>query len=319
MLTEALSVRWADRGLTPISGEDLGALGALLETRTNLDPFAVSPGYFGMTGRKGLWVYWGRDFFVIIARHPNVEGALLVFPPYGSCDVADAMNEVLCLELFRGEEVHLSRFGPEADFGKLQGYRLSRLGDVVLDWNYPVHVVCPRRILAMEGAEFSKFRNHVSKAEQQGLVSCVVDLAQHEEDLLFLVDKWATDGKKEPFTYDDLTTPTKSLIDLCRDERLTSVVGIVTHDAQHKPVGFWMFDVVGAVAMSLARVSIGHMLGVRGAAEFTARSMASILVERGVDSICLGGSETDSLDRFKKKLLPQLSIELASFEIVRRD
>ena len=38
--------------------------------------------------------------------------------------------------------------------------------------------------------------------------------------------------------------------------------------------------------------------------------MAEYLASRGISYMCLGGSETESLDRFKRKLGPVRSVEL---------
>ncbi len=61
-------------------------------------------------------------------------------------------------------------------------------------------------------------------------------------------------------------------------------------------------------ANSLGGVSMGG----KGLSEFGYRAMAEVLDQRGFKTVCIGGSETESLDAFKRKLAPARSTPLVS-------
>ena len=133
-----------------------------------------------------------------------------------------------------------------------------------------------------------------------------------------MVSQWAEsklDNTQNNFTFEDLVTPTISLLSLIRDGNPLSIEGVIVRDQEDNPLGFWLWQKVDDMAMSLARVSVGHLNGVSGSAEFAAVKMAQKLQLDNVKTICTGGSETDSLDDFKRKFVPIESIELDTVSV----
>lgn len=284
------------------------------------DPFAHSAAYFGMTGREGLWAYGNETGFVLIARHPNDPESVLVFPPYGDAST-DTIKEALKHRNFPKGNVELGRANPmESRLYKSSLANGSKPADHVtkLDWVCPIHVVSSDHIVSREGPEFRQLRQNFNKAVRQGLSAELLNLDTNAEDVISVVEEWANIGNKPGFSFEDLTAPTKSLLKLMKDNNPLSIHGVVIRDAAKNPIGFWIWhETSDRQAMSLARISIGHIHGIKGAAEFGAVKMAEALQDRGINKICLGGSETDSLNAFKEKLGPVVSTRLYSLRIGR--
>lgn len=274
------------------------------------DPFARSPAYFAMTGRQGLWLYAKDDSAMLICRHPNREDRLLLFPPAGqnrmgllSLALRDPQLPVGQMQLARvtsnehGLATHLS------------GHSGLEIEDV-LDWAFPVHVVSTSAIVHREGGRFNNLRGHVNRAVRAGLTSAPLRVGAHGDQIRTVVERWADQKARPGFSRDDLIGPTECCLRLMQ-RGLGKLGGVVVFDGV-QAVGFWIWEETGRqTAASLVRVSIGQ----HGAAEFGAAKAAEMLQERGITNFCLGGSETESLDAFKRKLAPVHSVELGTISL----
>jgi len=300
--------------LIEITQETLPFLEKVLHHAGKTDPFAKSAGYYAMTGRKGLWLYGDNDTTMVIAQHPNKDNTVLFFPPFGR-DAFGLIQIALNDPQIPEGEIQIARVGQdETNLSlKLQAVGISPpQAEDVLDWTYPVHLVSTEKVIEHKGGAFNNFRAHLNQAFRAGYKASQLDPDIHADAVVEIVDRWAKDGKKAEYTYGDLTSPTTSLLSLMKS-RILHLEGVIVFE-EEKPVGFWIWDEgdkAGKTAMSLARVSIGN----RGASEFAGLKMAEILKERGFDTICLGGSETESLDKFKRKLVPVNSISLKTMHI----
>src|SRR5690606_29712765 len=47
------------------------------------DPYYLSPTYYAVTGRRGLWKYVDKTAAFFFCLHPNKEDTLVIFPPMG--------------------------------------------------------------------------------------------------------------------------------------------------------------------------------------------------------------------------------------------
>lgn len=273
------------------------------------DPFARAAGYFAMTGRKGLWIYGDGETAMIVCRHPNRSDRVLLFWPVGRDPgrlIATAMHD---RRLPAGQRqlarVVDSNRGVAATFGVAGGIDQED----VLDWTYPVHEISTRAVVERKGGAFNNLRGHLNRATRAGLVARDLDLVADRELVERVVEQWAEAKERPGYSYDDLVGPTVACLDLA--EAGIRVDGVVVL-AGDTPVGFWIWQAIGeSMAVSLVRVSIGR----DGAAELAAAAAAERLVARGVEGLCLGGSETASLDAFKRKLGPVRSIELGSVRL----
>jgi hypothetical protein len=292
--------------LMAIDARLLPTLQRLLDRTDRADPFVRSAAYFAMTGRNGLWLYGDDATAMLMARHPNRADRLLLFPPFGR-NPAGLVAKALSDPRLPEGSPQLARLGPEDATLKERFGGAARTEDV-LDWVCPVHVISTKALIERKGGAFNNLRAHLNKAARAGLrAEPASPLLQ--SDIMRVVEAWASRADKPGYSYEDLTGPTKACLKLM-DVPGSTVTGLVVYEGE-APMGFWLWDEAGrerGIAASLVRVSIGR----HGAAEFAAAKMAEILDSRGISEMCLGGSETASLDAFKRKLGPVRSIELDS-------
>ena len=297
--------------LKSIGWAELPKLSQLLSNVNSVDPFARSPGYYAMTGRKGLWLYGDEQTSMIITRHPNDVEQLLLFPPVGR-DPAGLLESAMENPLLPEGSRKIARIGLGHEYLAM---RMQAVGvgtpepENSLDWIYPVHVISPKSVIERKGGSFNNFRSHVNKAFRESMRAENIEIHKHYDDILETVNRWASSTKKEGYSLDDLTGPTKYCLELMKEKAL-SLEGVITY-AKGKPVGFWIWDESdkkNGMAMSMVRVAMPP----RGSAEFGALKACEVLNSRGFFEFCQGGSETPGLDAFKRKLNPVRSIELQS-------
>ena len=88
---------------------------------------------------------------------------------------------------------------------------------------------------------------------------------------------------------------------------------VVFQDGQ--PVGFSIWEETSqteGLANAYAHIGLHE---VPGMARFVIFDMCETLLARGFDRVCIGGSETEGLDQFKRRLRPVESLDLASYDI----
>ena len=291
------------------------------------DPFMYSAAYFGMTGRYGLWVYDHSDQYIVVARHPNDQDKVIIFLPHEELNtfiINDAINELN----FPVGEIEIARVRPSKSCRTIEllstHYEVQINREKKLDWTYPVHIYSASKVVKRKGQKFRQLRNSYNHATIKGVIAEPVDGYRHRQDIEMVVHQWAQQDRWAQrnesgltYTYDDLTTPTKSLLNLMGDNNPLSIQGIVVYSKKKTPIGFWLWHEMNGVALSLARASIGHLENeeIRGAAEFAGVIMAEMLEKKGIDKVCFGGSEASGLDDFKRKFRPTQSIDFRTLTI----
>lgn len=274
------------------------------------DPFLRSAAYVSMTGRKGSWMYGDEQGALLVCRHPNRDGELLAFPPVGQSGAALLQDALADARLPPGR-VQLARITQENhDLTARLGVVADR--EPVLDWAYPVHEVSTGAITARTGGQFNNLRGHLHRAVRSGLWWQELDGPRDRDEIADMARAWAERKAGQGFTTDDLIGPTMACLSLL-DRKRGDLGGVVVRNAQGA-VGFWIWDRISETkAVSLVRISVGR----HGAAELGAVAAAELLHARGVSCFSLGGSETASLDHFKRKLGPVRSIDLRSANLPR--
>ncbi|MFN3171228.1 MAG: phosphatidylglycerol lysyltransferase domain-containing protein [Hyphomicrobiales bacterium] len=293
---------------------DLPYLQRLLNHVRRTDPFSSSAAYFGMTGRKGLWLYKNDHSLMVVANHPNKNKTVLLFPPIGK-----APSHLLKTALENARDLPLGKL-QLARLGADDRNLLTALGksvdqtqkEAVLDWAYPVHVVSPKTIIACEGKAFVSFRGHINRAVRHGYQTTDIAVDRDRDAILSVVEKWATDRKGSTFTQDDLTGPTRSILTMMERGAL-NIEGTLSKDIDGQPIGFWLWQKLGGQAVSLVRAYLKQP----GNAELGILAMAQTLQSQGITEMCLGGSETAELDAFKRKMCPIRSIALETVPLDR--
>lgn len=278
-----------------IDGSNLAKLAAFLARFDSIDPYALSPAYFAVTGRRGLWLYEIPGGGVIIAVHPNLVRTAIVFAPYGSAGTATAYAALDAAGL-AGDWV--------VTWGRILGG--SSGSEKVLDWRYPVHVLGTDALCCPSGERFRDYRNNRNRAAREGLSYRQLDLARDTDRVIKTASLWAWSHQSSAFSFGDLISPTMRALFVAR---VLPIAGVVVERAG-VAVGFALWE---ETRPGLANGIIGLLAPpVRGGSEFLVHAQAEVLADRGFTELCIGGSETETLDAFKRKLCPVRSVILGS-------
>lgn len=294
--------------LTEIAPEHLSVLARILRTMKREDPYSMSAAYYAITGRKGLWLYGDDQTMMIIARHPNCEGELLVFPPFG-CDPVGLLEQAFNDPALPAGKINLARLGAEDGYLAMRVTLLTGQEpstENILDWTYPVHVLDTASINKRKGPSFRDFRKNVNRAFGRGQWAELIDLSRDKAAILSVVDQWASRHDQSVYSYEDLVAPSLAALNLFETD--LPIHGILIHEGT-APAGIIIWeetDPEKRIANSIAGLSIGD----KGTDEFAALKMCEVLQARGFDQVCIGGSETAGLDAFKRKMNPVRSIKL---------
>ncbi len=297
--------------LERVDQTDLGFLARLLSHWPREDGYSVSPSYYAMTGRNGLWRYSNGGSFLLIAAHPNAAGHLLLFPPMGA-EPSRLLKEAVQDPRLSAHKIQLARMSAQdhliLTWAQASGYFAVRT-EKLLDWKYPVQTYSTRRIVEHAGRQFRNFRHGVNLARDRNLTARLATTSDDRQTIVKLTDAWVQEKSTQNDMNDVMTTPARKLVSLMAETDLP-LHAIIVHEGD-TPVGFLIWEETSAPT-GLANALCGMSTAGKGTHEFTYLSMAQILQRRGFDHICDGGSETKGLDAFKRKMNPVKSVPLQS-------
>jgi hypothetical protein len=271
------------------------------------DCYSNSPAYFALTGRKGLWIAEEGERRIVVCVHPNRPNDLLIFPPFGGW--SERMVELLeGNPLFEGKSIRLSRVHSAADVPSLQCWR--RVAEDTLDWAYPVHVLDTKMISESRGNAYGDFRNNYNNAAVLERLSVdMLDPVVQSQRIIEFADEWIAAEGFSPDTAEGYLGPLTLLLHAARALRIRGLAA--TKAGRIVGISVWEeTDPVAGIANGF--VCLG-LRGVRGCTEFLQRRTCEFLAQNGFRFYCIGGSETASLDNFKKKMRPAWSLELSTY------
>lgn len=303
--------------LIQITNDLIPLLSKILKRQKTDDPFLSDLAYLMMTGRHGLWIYGDDNSMMIMARHPNRENILLLFPPFGDNPVGLIQQALSDPQIPKGT-IRFARIPDKTGSTFINdllhiGYAGTIIEEDVLDWTYPVHALDVHRVLKHEGLEFRNFRNRLRAAQKISSRTERIVPRFHHNDIMNIASRWATDGRKAGFTHEDLIGPVQESLRLMENPNLNIHGIIVYHNNQPSSYMIWSIPLAHKnIAVPLVRVSIGHMNGLKGTAEYSMFKTMKALAEDRINFMYMGGSETAELDQFKRKLSPVASISLKS-------
>jgi len=314
----------------PFRGELLGERVAALAVAeaAEYDSYCLSPAYYLLTGREGLRMRDDGRRSIVYCAHPNGENELLVFPPVGP----GGRDHKLLLDLVR----ELSEAGCEprlARFTSVQARRLanacgdhwslSEIDEDLLDWRYPVRILSTDEVLARKGGRFERLRQRLRKIDREGVLVSELDARSRRDEIEELAMKWASRGRGQALTPDQFLAPVGRLLDLASDDLASeapAVTGQLLFDKSTGALlgyGIWELPVRSGLPANQFAGVCDH--SVAGLSELQIVLMCERLRAAGVGEVSLGGSETRSLDRFKRKFGPSRSLEVFSLRVNPRE
>ena len=291
-----------------VTSQTLLSLSALLSSCTCEDSYRLSASYYGLTGRRGLWVYVFNQSFLVFCIHPNVREQVLVFPPFGKDSIG--LIKKFLSEVKEPKNGFLFGRLSEEDTSKFSNYSFfqGQHSEDVLDWHFPSYNLSTEQVIAHKGKSFKDFRKNISRSSRLSIKIDEISLNSHQNILNKIVDRWAREHESESFSYEDLVGPHKAIMNILntKDMRIKGKVFYLTDS----PAGYIIWEETNSdTANSLANFAFPKTKGI---SERMYLEMCKSLKGSGYKYVCIGGSESSGLDDFKKKMCPSKSLKLSS-------
>jgi hypothetical protein len=302
------------------------------------DAYCNSALYYMFTGRGHGWrLSYGKNSIVLLL-HPNISDSILAFFPFAH-NHADFLYQVGVLANYRSfitkfKNVFLARipqpindftFGEHLniDFGLCH---LQRVVEEKLDWAYPSYDVSLERLADPTGGDLALYRKKIRKFRAKEIeIINIKDLARKEiEKIVMEVAQrwvltkykqlqWPKDERNRHF--DELLEPYISLTQF-KDLDALNIDGLAIRRSDgYIAFSFWETPPVGEIVTCMAALPYSHE---KGLSEYLYHCIAKRLVAEGHKTMCIGGSETASLDRFKRKLAPIAEHHLSTLKLTLR-
>lgn len=286
------------------------------------DSYVISVPYYLLTGRKGASLYTRGHSSLVVCKHPHIEGRLMVFPEIGAadgtltCRVLEALesppNGIQLARYTDKDFCHLIEAGERLSHNKK--YELHEVEEHVMDWKYPVHILNTEQVATLKGNAFDKIRNKYNKASTHLEVLPLTDTKANaimRSSLMFWVGSMIYTGKETGHDLMEFYTTLFKQI-----EATPEMYGGFVALSEGAPAGFTIWDKPAAgIANGIA--SLNH-LKIKGMSEFQTITACSMLRAEGVLKYNIGGSETEGLNRHKLEYRPEQSIQLHSYEVVKK-
>jgi hypothetical protein len=309
-------------GVSRIKEGDFARLHQLLGDREDPDSYLTSPVYYSFTGRNGLWVYEKDETFVLACRHPNIPNQILIFPQlekHRSDLVADLLGAMPVpsngVQIARSKSANTSAL-PDIHFDT-RHVAFQKKEETVLDWKYPVRILSTDEVAALSGHKYMKIRNHIRALKKHSVNVVPFDAIHHSRALERLLHRWAKYNATSPAEYEHLYAPYETLFSQSIDKPPGLAGQMVFVDGELQSVGLW--DVSNKTQRT-ANVFVNFCnTEIRGLSEFSMVKCCETLSAEGVRYVNLGGSESESLDAYKRKFDLAKSIDLCSIDAEIKD
>lgn len=284
----------------------MGNLVQILKESDNVDSYLASPVYYLMTGRKGGKIF---NNHVIALKHPNKDNSILVFPcaskEYGLSPYDEEIEVAKKIkERNTQTEVRLARIPKDSQLLK----NGKGVEEELLDWKYPVHILGVNEVVRLKGKGFQQIRQRVNNLNTEKCECYDVDISEHYDIIKLLSIEWASDFPYDTYMKEDLVSPIETLLKLMNHSELNICGQII--DYEGIPSAFCIWEERNKVANAFAMTAKRDRPGL---AEYNIVQMCRKLQKKGIKKVNMGGSESEGLNRYKKKFAPIESLELKSF------
>ncbi len=171
-------------------------------------------------------------------------------------------------------------------------------------WAYPVCTLETNIVSQHSGNKFQQFRTALNRLDLNKIQATDFDPVQQRDAISEVLQRWAMNDE-------DKISPYESLLELF--DVLPMRGRLIWYDG--KPAGFSIWeetDPASGMANAHAHIGIHQVCGL---SRFVMLDMCQVLEAKGVDRVCIGGSETSGLNQFKQQLRPVESLSLSSYAI----
>ncbi|WP_297766567.1 hypothetical protein [uncultured Muriicola sp.] len=302
---------------------DLNTLKAAFSAAASDDPYYISPTYYALTGRRGLYLYKNEDqdkkpTTFLFCIHPNIQNTILAFPPFGH-NPAQAINSLV--EELRGTGIRfqLGRVSSNSDLCKTlindndTGFR-QKIEDT-LDWTYPLHTVNCQDLTEHKGKNYSRIRQVMNKFRRSSALTRDIDFSKDHSLIDSLSQNWE-DNTNHYENYDiKFTEYFQHLVSMANNEPALNLRGlIVSIDGVNKGFSIWEPPQQRHGAANLFASQVTDFEITNLATYLTVKS-AERMLEEGTERMCLGGSENIGMDTYKRGFVPEKTLEMQTLEL----
>lgn len=321
------------RGTPYVSNIDFDHLRRLKDAFKNAtaeDPYSLSPTYYGLTGRRGLWVHHceSGDTAMIFCLHPNKDDTVLVFPPFG----------ISPKPMLTGFLEHIAPLGMKMQIGRVyeedtnllefacaaRGLTASVVPETTLDWAYPVHTIATAALKARQGGAYAKVRGAYNKfsriREERGAplaTVAAIDFRQDRKLLEKVAHEWEANSNANYYEKYDKSIPTDYFLTLIQIAQRPDIglQGLkIFLNGEVKGFSIWERPYNASKAANLYASQVADFSQTNLGTFLTVKS-AEYILSQGGPYMCLGGSETAKMDKFKRSFVPHKSKNLVTIEI----
>ncbi|MBK6896006.1 MAG: DUF2156 domain-containing protein [Alphaproteobacteria bacterium] len=301
---------------------DLTSLKHAFAVAASNDPYYLSPTYYAVTGRRGLWLFndEGEDnhytsFFFCL--HPNLKDTVVVFPPFGDHPV-EAVAEFLHKIRESKMNIRIGRVPQGSPLEKIEiqypQLQARTATETVLDWTFPVHTVDCEALVDREGKDYGRIRQAMNKFKRSSALTREMDFSRDIPALEKLARQWESNTRHYD-AYDLRTNYFNYLARLAIDQKALNLRGmVVSIDGVDKGFSIWEPESNGGDTANLFASQVTDFDMTNLATYLTVVS-AEKMLEEGTHFMCLGGSETAGMDRYKRGFNPSVSTQLNTIEI----
>lgn len=310
-----------------VSISSLNTLKSAFSAAASDDPYSLSPTYYALTGRRGLWLYKEQDeednkTAFLFCLHPNLQETIMVFPPFGHAPIKAIKNLFDALSdmdiNFQIGRIAKDSFVSPQDNPK-HSYKATETAERVLDWTYPVHTIDCHALLGHKGKEYSRIRQTINKFSNTTAMTRDINFKTDFP----VIDSLAKAWEKNTHHYDNydvtFTKYFQHLVELANSEPSLGLKGlIISIDGQDKGFSIWEPPLNQGKTANLFASQVSDF-EITNLATYLTIESARKMVEGGAHYMCLGGSENEGMDRYKRGFIPARSTELATIEMEAND
>lgn len=284
-----------------VTDDDIPALRMALQRAKFEDPYSESAIYYALTGRRGLWIYARNEASFLFCFHPNVKDTVLIFPPFGGrtpdlkAEFLDRVGGKIAFRLARVPSDH----AVEGSFREVK--------EDVLDWAYPVQIIFCKDTVERKGGNYQVVRQVMNKFSHQDVQSRAVDFERDGALLLDLAREWEDHRQSYFRGYETQSGYFNRLVKLGRMDD-SGLRGLLLYK-DGMPRGFSVWE-EGAQKTANLFASLVTVDTCSNLCTWLIVRTCEQAMKNGSLELCLGGSETEGMDRFKRKFAPCRSVPL---------
>ncbi len=310
--------------ISKIKTSDIPTLKHAFQNASSGDAYSISPTYYALTGRRGLWLskYTNEDgekTVCIFCLHPNIKNTIVIFPPFGN-EPSAAINSLISEIGNIGINFQIGRVNKKSNIMEEINDRINFTTKIkrenVLDWTFPVHTIDCSDLMERKGKKYARIRQVMNKFNGMNPSIRKVDFINDLPLIKSLSTQW--EGNTSHYdNYDvDSNKYFETLADVAYKEPRLGLDGIII-SINGVDRGFSIWESApnkGGIANLFASQVVDFDM--TNLSTYLTVKSAEYALNNGAKHMCLGGSENEGMDRYKRGFIPDQSEELVTFEIV---